>query len=149
MPRSPGATAPVSHRFLMPFKNLFRSSHQSKDGLTQAAREAIVDVLHYCMYADKLLTVREDEFIEAAARTLDWDPNISYESYEAKSTGAVTRALSNPAARTEFLHGVKARLPGQQERELALALADDLMRTDGSKSTSEAATLSELQALLR
>lgn len=133
----------------MAFKTLFRSSPKPSDGLTQAAREAIVDMLHFCMYADRHIAVREDEFIEKAARRLDWDPNIGYEAYEAKSTGAVTRALGDPMARVEFLRSLQARLPGGPERELALRLANDLTRTDGSKTPAEAQALAELQSLLR
>lgn len=133
----------------MPFKNLFRSAEKPSDGLTQAAREAIVDLLHYCMYADRHIAVREDEFIEAAARTLDWDPRISYESYEAKSTGAVTRALGDASVRTQFLESLKARLPGTRERELALTLANDLTKSDGAQAAAEAKVLAELRALLR
>lgn len=133
----------------MPFKNLFRSAEKSSDGLTQAAREAIVDLLHYCMYADKHIAVREDEFIEATARTFDWDPRISYEYYEAKSTGAVTRALSDASVRAQFLESLKARLPGARERDLALALASDLTKSDGTQAAAEAKVLGELRALLR
>ena len=133
----------------MPFKKLFRTAEKPNDGLSQATREAIVDLLHYCMYADRHLAVREDEFIEAAARTLDWDARISYESYEAKSTGAVTRALSDTAARTDFLNSLKSRLTVAADRELALRLAEDLARSDGTKAPEEAKAIAELRNLLR
>ncbi|MES2692947.1 MAG: hypothetical protein V4773_05695 [Verrucomicrobiota bacterium] len=133
----------------MPFKKLFQSADTPKDGLSQPAREAIVDLLHFCMYADKHIAVSEDEFIEAAAQTLDWSPLISYESYEAKSTGAVTRALSDPAARVVLLQSIKARLPGEKERDMALRLAADLMEVDGTQTTAESKALAEVQALLK
>ena len=133
----------------MAFKTVFRSSPKTADGLSQAAREAIVDLLHYCMYADKHIAAREDEFIEATARKLDWDPSISYESYEAKSSGAVTRALSDQTVRREFLQSLKTRLGDARERQLALDLANQLMKVDGTKSESESAVLTELKALLR
>ncbi len=132
----------------MPFKNLFRSATKSSDGLTQAAREAIVDVLHYTMFADKHIAVSEDEFIEATARTLDWDPGISYESYEEKSTGAVTRALSDDAARHDFFESLKVRLPHKSSRELALKLAKDLAASDGQTRDSETAAIMKLRSVL-
>jgi uncharacterized tellurite resistance protein B-like protein len=132
----------------MPFKNFFRSTPKSSDGLNQAAREAIVDVLHYCMYADRHIAVREDEFIEAAARTLDWDPNISYEYYEGKSTGAVSGALANPESKVAFFESIKQRLPGAKERSLVLKLAEDLVLSDGRKDQSEATVIGELKHLL-
>ena len=133
----------------MPFKKLFEKSPAPNDGLTQAAREAIVDALHFVMYADRHIAISEDAFIETAARKFDWDANISYEAYEAKSTGAVTRALGDAEARAEFLRGIKDRLPGARERDLMLELADDLSRVDGTKAIQESKALAELQVLLK
>lgn len=129
----------------MPFKKLFQSAAKSNDGLTQEAREAIVDVLHFTMYADKLITIREDEFIESTARRLNWDTKISYEYYEGKSTGAVARALADEAAQEEFVESVKSRLPREADRELALSLADELAASDGKKR-EEAAVIAKLRA---
>ena len=36
-------------------KKLFHKSEASKDGLNQPQREAIVDLLNYCMYADNFV----------------------------------------------------------------------------------------------
>jgi uncharacterized tellurite resistance protein B-like protein len=132
----------------MPFKNLFRSSAKTTDGLTQAAREAIVDVLHYCMYADKHIAAREDEFIEAAARNFDWDPNISYEYYEVKSTGDVTRAISDADAEKAFFATLLSRLPRPADRKLALTLAADLAKADGETVPAEAAAIARLRLAL-
>lgn len=132
----------------MAFKNLFRSSEKSADGLTQAAREAIVDVLHYCMYADRHIAAREDQFIEDEARKLDWDPKISYEYYEGKSTGAVSTALANAEAKKAFFESLRTRLAGEKERSLALRLADDLAKSDGARTTPEKAAIEELRQAL-
>ena len=132
----------------MPFKNLFRSSEKSSDGLSQSAREAIVDVLHFCMYADKHIAIREDEFVETAARTLNWDAKISYDYYEGKSVGAVRTALSDKDAREDFFATLKTRLPGKTERELALRLANDLAKSDGQKVQAETDAIAQLRAAL-
>ena len=132
----------------MAFKNLFRSSEQSSDGLTQEAREAIVDVLHYCMYADRHIAAREDQFIEDEARKLDWDAKISYEYYEGKSTGAVSRALADPEAKTAFFETLRTRLTGEKERTLALRLADELAKSDGARTEPEKAAIQEVRQAL-
>jgi uncharacterized tellurite resistance protein B-like protein len=132
----------------MPFKKLFRSSEKAGDGLNQAAREAIVDVLHLCMYADRHIAVREDEFIETAARTLDWDAKISYEYYEGKSTGAVRAALADTESRAAFFESLKQRLPGQSERVLAYKLAQDLVKSDGKETPGEGSVLREIKSVL-
>jgi hypothetical protein len=42
-------------------RKLFHKSEAPKDGLTQPQREAIVDLLNYCMYADNLIFLAEDK----------------------------------------------------------------------------------------
>jgi hypothetical protein len=39
-------------------RKLFQKSEAPKDGLTQPQREAIVDLLNYCMYVDNLILPR-------------------------------------------------------------------------------------------
>ncbi len=121
----------------MPFFKLFKATETASDGYTQPAREALVDVLHYCMYADKHIALAEDAFIEKAARTLNWDPKISYEYYEGKSVGEVRRALADPKYRDAFFASVRERLAKPEQRQFALKLADDLMKADGAKTSSE------------
>ena len=45
------------------FKRIFSSASQSPDGLTQGHREAMVDVLFYCMYADNNIALKDDKII--------------------------------------------------------------------------------------
>ncbi len=129
----------------MSFRSLFRLSSQPDDGLTQPEREAIVDVLHYCMYADKHIATTEDDLIEAAARKFDWDPKVSYEYYEGKSTGMVRLALSDPYARASFLEDLNTRL-GNQAKLIALQLAERVVNADGVRRAEE---LEAMEALRR
>lgn len=117
----------------MPFKKLFHSAPQPDDGFTQAEREAVVDVLHYCMYADRHVARSEDEMIERVARTLHWDPAISYEYYEGKSTGAVRTALAGDVSREAFLQDLRRRLPKTEHRAFVLKLASELIAADGTQ----------------
>jgi uncharacterized tellurite resistance protein B-like protein len=132
----------------MPFKSLFLPAEKQEDGFAQSEREAIVDVLHYCMYADRHIAASEDQMIETLARTLNWDPKISYEYYEAKSTGAVRRALDDKESRAEFMKDLRERLKKPEHRTLALRVADDLMQSDGQKGPAEFMALSELKKAL-
>lgn len=133
----------------MPFRALFRSSPAPKDGFTQPAREALVDILHYCMYADRHISVAEDEAIEAVARTLDWDPNVSYEYYEGKSTGTVRAALNDAALRQALFESISERLTNPAHRTFALQIADDVMRADGLKKPEERVAIAELKKYLK
>lgn len=132
----------------MRFKFLFRSSDQPKDGFTQEEREAIVDILHYGMYADHHLSVSEDQAIEAAVRTLDWDPRISYEFYEGKSTGIVRAAMADPERKEAFFESLRARLKNPDHRKFALNIVDDLMKAEGLRKDSEKRVSAELRKAL-
>lgn len=133
----------------MPFARLFRPGGPATDQLTQPAREAIVDVLHFAMYADAHLALSEDAVIEQVTQKFAWDPAIAFESYEAKSIGAVRQALGDAGARAALLKSVRARLPEQRHREIALHLAGKVFAADGSTVDRETAVAAELkQALL-
>ncbi|MFO1450022.1 MAG: hypothetical protein U1F61_17825 [Opitutaceae bacterium] len=131
----------------MSFRSLFRLSSHSDDGLTQSEREAIVDVLHYCMFADKHIATTEDDLIEAAARTFNWDPKVSYEYYEGKSTGMVRAALADAYSRVTFLTDLNARL-GNQAKLIALQLAERVINADGVRRTEELEAMEALRKAL-
>lgn len=131
----------------MSFKKLFRPAEIPEDGFTQSEREAIVDVLHYCMYADHHIAIAEDRMIEATARALNWDPRISYDYYEGKSTGAVRRALAEKEYSELFFKSLKTRLK-KESQALALELASDLMKVDGVKKQEELMALVTLKKAL-
>jgi uncharacterized tellurite resistance protein B-like protein len=131
----------------MTFKRLFRLTSKPEDGLTQPEREAIVDVLHYCMYADKHVATAEDEFIESSTRRLDWDPNVSYEYYEGKSTAIARTALADPIPRVEFLAEIDRRL-SNQGKLIALQFAERLINADGVRHEQEIAAIAALRDTL-
>ena len=116
----------------MAFKKLFTPTAQPSDGMTQAAREAIVDLLHFGVFADKHIALAEDKMVEATARTLNWDPKISFDYYEGKSIGEVRRVGSDEKERAEFFQSIRERLPKVEDRKLALKLLEQLYACDGT-----------------
>jgi hypothetical protein len=123
-------------------KKLFaQSGSQKHDGLTQGQREAIVDLLHYCMYADNLVALKEDQFINNVASTLSWDPNISFETYEGSSIGNARRAKEQSAYRVEFMNSVNSRLGETEVRRLAFDLVKQLFNADAELADQESQQL--------
>ena len=55
-------------------RKLFHKTEAPNDGLTQPQREAIVDLLNYCMYADNLVMLAEDRLIADTVAKFNWDP---------------------------------------------------------------------------
>lgn len=124
----------------MAFKRLFNPNAQNADGMTQAAREAIVDLLHFGVFVDAHIALAEDRMVEATARTLNWDVKISFDYYEGKSIGEVRRVGNDEKERAEFFQSIRDRLPKMEDRKLAFQLLQQLYAIDGT-TQSESATL--------
>jgi DUF1680 family protein len=130
------------------FQKVFSADSAKKnDGLSQPQREAIVDLLHYCMYADNFVALAEDKFINAVAATLNWDNNISFEVYEGGSIGKARKAKESAGYRDTFYKDVVARLATKEAREMALKLCKDLYNAD-SMAESESQQLAVIKKLL-
>jgi uncharacterized tellurite resistance protein B-like protein len=130
-------------------KKAFASSPaQQQDGLIQPQREAIVDLLHYCMYADNFVALSEDKFINTVASTLSWDKNISFESYEGASIGKARKAKESASYREQFFKDVVQRLGAKDARELALKLCRDLYHADAKLASAESEQLAAIARLL-
>ena len=131
------------------FLKFFSSGKSSADGLTQAQREAIADLLHYLVYADNHVALGEGEFVSGTVEGLSWDAAHSFSAYEARSIANARLAKENPAHRKEFIASIATRLSSTEARTRALALARSLVLADGSSSGGESAALAELQAALK
>jgi hypothetical protein len=130
-------------------KPLFTGDNSKKpDGLVQAQREAIVDLLHYCMFTDNFVALAEDSFVNSVAATLNWDKNISFESYEGGSIGNARKAKESGGYRETFLKGIVDRLATKAARDLALQLCRDLYKSDSKLAESESQQLAALVRLL-
>lgn len=129
-------------------KLFVQSGSPKNDGLSQPQREAIVDLLHYCMFADNLVALKEDQFINTVAATLSWDPNVSFETYEGSSIGNARRAKESADYRHTFLESINTRLARKEVRELALDLVKQLFSADANLSDKESQLLPTLRTAL-
>lgn len=132
----------------MAFKNLFTPTTQPNDGMTQPGREAIVDLLHFGVYADSHIALAEDKMVETTARTLNWDPNISFDYYEGRSIGEVRRVRKDEKERNEFFQTIRDRLPKTEDRKLALSLVEQVFACDGATSSAETQVLPMIRRAL-
>jgi hypothetical protein len=119
----------------------------SSDGLTQPQREAIVDLLHLCMYADNLISLDETAVLDKAVGSFAWEPQISFQSYEARSIAKAREAKENEAASTSLCESVKSRLNTPASRIAALKLAKQLLAADGT-TDNEAGLLAKINLIL-
>ena len=131
------------------FKKLFSNDPTRKsDGLVQSQREAIVDLLHYCMFADNFVALAEDSFVNSVAATLSWDEKITFESYEGGSIGKARKAKESAAYREEFYKDVVVRLATKEARAKALQFCRDLYKADAKQAEAETQQLTVLAKLL-
>lgn len=129
-------------------KKLFSGGLKKHDGLTQKQREAIVDLLHYCMFADNFVALVEDQFVNTVAATLNWDKNISFESYEGGSIGNARKAKESAAYCEQFLKSISQRLDDKESRSLAVQLCTDLYNADANMTNAESHQLATISRLL-
>jgi hypothetical protein len=129
-------------------RKLFHKSEAPKDNLTQPQREAIVDLLNYCMYADDLVFLAEDRLIADTVAKFNWDPKMPFDQFDARSIGNARNARESQVYRDQFLASIRDRLGTASVKGKALDLCQELFIADGARSDEEDAVLQNLRQLL-
>src|SRR5262252_6033823 len=129
-------------------RKLFRKSEAPNDGLTQPQREAIVDVLNYCMYADNLVMLAEDRLIADTVAKFNWESKTPFDQFDARSIGNARNARESQVYTDQFLASIKDRLDTAAVKGQALDLCQELFLADGERSDEEDAVLQNLRQLL-
>src|SRR5687767_8820609 len=101
---------------------LFRKKEEPKPQLPQQEREAIVDLLHLCLYGDSHIALKEGEFMSDVVDVIGWETQSSFSSYQARSISSARAAKENDTNKKEFLSSAAKRLESKASRALALDL---------------------------
>ena len=129
-------------------RKLFHKSEAPKDGLTQPQREAMVDLLNYCMYADNLVFIAEDRLITDTVAKFNWDSTVPFDQFDVRSIDNARNASENPGYRDKFLASIRDRLDTAAVKGQALDLCQELFLADGAQSEEEDVVLQNLKKLL-
>ena len=129
-------------------RKLFHKSEAPTDGLTQPQREAIVDLLNYCMYADNLIFLAEDRVIADTVAKFNWDSKVPFDQFDVKSVSNARNARESQVYRDRFLASIRDRLGTAAVKGKALDLCHELFLADGARSDEEDAVLQNLRKLL-
>jgi hypothetical protein len=129
-------------------KKLFRKSEAPRDGLTQPQREAIVDLLNYCMYADNLVMLAEDRLISDTVKKFNWDSKVPFDQFALRSIDNARNARESQVHREKFLGSIKDRLDTAAVKGKALDLCQELFVADGARSDEEEDVFQNLRKLL-
>ena len=130
------------------FKKLFGKPEAPKDGLNQPQREAIVDLLNYCMYADNFVFLAEDRFITDTVAKFNWDSKVPFDQFVLRSTDNARNARESQVYRDRFLDSIRDRLSTDAVKAKALGLCQELFIADGSRSDEEEDVFQNLKKLL-
>jgi hypothetical protein len=129
-------------------RKLFHKSEARKDGLTQPQREAIVDLLCYCTYADNLIMLAEDRLIADTVAKFNWESKVPFDQFAVRSIDNARNASENPGYRDKFLASIRDRLDTAAVKGQALDLCQELFLADGAQSYEEDDALQNLKELL-
>jgi hypothetical protein len=129
-------------------QKLFGKSETPNDGLTQPQREAIVDLLNYCMYADNFVFLAEDRFITDTVAKFNWESKVPFDQFVLRSTDDARNASESQVYRDRFLASIRDRLDTAPVKEKALSLCQELFVADGARSDEEEDMFQNLRKLL-
>ena len=129
-------------------RKLFGKPEGPKDGLTQPQREAIIDLLNYCMYADNFVFLAEDRFITDTVAKFNWDSKVPFDQFVLRSTDNARNARESQVYRERFLASIRDRLDTPAVKGQALGLCQELFVADGARSDEEDDMFQNLRKLL-
>ena len=129
-------------------KKLFHKSEAPNDGLTQPQREAIVDLLNYCMYADNFVMLAEDRLITDTVKKFNWESKVPFDQFALRSIDNARNARESQVYRERFLGSIKDRLDTAAVKGKALDLCHELFVADGARSDEEEDVFQNLRKLL-
>jgi uncharacterized tellurite resistance protein B-like protein len=127
------------------FGRLFSQATAEPDGFSQTQREAIVDLLHFCMCADDRLRPVEDRLISDEVARFTWEGKQAFESFSAASIERVGTALKTFATRAAFLTDVGERLGSPRVKRDSIDLCLKLFHVDGEYPDSERVIFREIR----
>ena len=124
-------------------------SDANRDGFKQHQREAIIDVLLYCLYADDYDDPAERRIMDKSIARLNWESDLAISDYILSATEKVKRAISSPDTEQQFLKAVSRRLEDKETRFQAIQLCKILLYSDLFFSDEEVRALAELSRVFK
>lgn len=110
------------------FQKLFNLSFGESN---QTQREALVELCLLGMYADALVSIAEQTFIDDTSTQLKWESGVSFSSYLQRTIPKV-RSAKETAQKTQILlQDLDQRLGSNEFKRKAIADLEKLLATDG------------------
>ena len=127
------------------FIRWFSTATPAKDGLSQVQREAIVDLLYFCMCADQKLLPLESAAITNEATAFSWDVSVNFEDFATSSLQRARVAVASPETIQIALRGISEQLVTTEARTRAITLCLQVFGADGDFDSAERAVFVEIK----
>lgn len=98
--------------------------------LNQTQKEAMIDLCLLGMYADNLISLEEQDFIEDEASTLNWESGISFDGYVQRAIAKARATKDDPEAMKAMLQSVANRLGSEESKRVAVNELELLLQAD-------------------
>ena len=126
-----------------------RGVKQDPDGLKQDQREAMIDLLLLCIYADNELDLIEDRIFDRQVERYNWKSEQPIGDYIKASRARTLDLIQSEEKRLAHLNEIGARLKKDEIKFRALKLCKILFYSDWELATHEEAFIKEIRKAFR
>ena len=113
---------------------------------TQPQREALIDLLLLGMYADNMVSIAENQFLDDEVEELIWDSPTSPSAYLSAAIHRIRSAEEHPEKRRALLQSITERFGNTHGKQGALLVLKELLASDGT-AEEEQKFLAEIQRM--
>ncbi len=118
------------------FSKLF-SSTPVEDGYSQAQREALLDLLVFCMCADRRIEFAEQDLLEDQTGRFSWDSVTAVEAFIKQSRKRADQAHLSEESRAAYAADINKRLQTNELRTDAISLSRRMFVVDSDFANVE------------
>jgi hypothetical protein len=118
------------------FSRLF-SSTPVDDGYSQPQREALLDLLVFCMVADRRIEFSEQDFLKDQTSSFSWSSATTVEEFVKQSRKRADQAHLADATRAAYAADINGRLQTNELRTEAISLTRRMFVVDSDYAKVE------------
>jgi hypothetical protein len=112
-------------------QNFFQKLFDCSSETNQVQREALVDLCLLGMYSDTLVSLAEQDFLEAQSARLPWESGTSFDLYLQTTIPKVRAIKNDPLKIKELIQDIDRRLGSDAFKSNAIYELETLLSTDG------------------
>jgi hypothetical protein len=119
------------------------------DRLKQHQREAIIDALLYCLFADDFDDPAERQIMDRSIARMQWESDLAVNDYVQAASARIKLAVKSRDSEKQLLLDIRDRLETKKACFEVMQLCKILLYSDGFFPEKEVRALSELSQVLK